>query len=85
MPRGQKSQVGEERVAPNGYRYIRMRHGWELKHRVIVENRLGRPLGDDERIRFADNDRTNLHPDNLIVYKVKAKKAEPAWIGKAPE
>lgn len=69
--RGRKSKTGDTRVAKNGYHYTRTKEKWELTHRLIVEEQLGRPLDWDERVRFLDKDRSNLDPDNLEVYKVK--------------
>lgn len=65
--RGKKAVVGDTRVAPNGYHYTRTTTGWELTHRLIIEKSLGRKLGLTERVRFKDNDRTNLSLENLKV------------------
>lgn len=73
MARGQKSQIGEKRVSPNGYEYTCTQKGWKLTHRLLVEKDLGRELRPDERVRFRDGDRSNLGIGNLEVYKVKAK------------
>lgn len=77
--RGQKSKIGDTRIAANGYHYTRSKSGWELTHRRVAEQRLGRPLEYDERVRFVDGDRSNFDdPGNLDVYRVrqatKAKK-----------
>lgn len=71
MARGQKSEVGETRTAPNGYHYTRTDAGWELTHRLIIEDRLGRKLTPEERVRFVDGDRSNRDPDNLVVYEIR--------------
>ena len=69
MARGQRSDVGSTRTSPNGYHYTRTTDGWVLTHRLVVEEALGRPLLENERIRFKDNDRSNFSdPDNLEVY-----------------
>jgi hypothetical protein len=73
MARGKRSAVGDTRVAPNGYHYTRTEEGWELTHKLIAEQKLGRKLLPNERCRFKDNDRTNLTPDNIIVYEGKPK------------
>ena len=73
MTRGQKSEQGDTRVAPNGYHYIRTSTGWELVHRHKCEGKLGRPLTANERVRFRDGDRNNLSIANLEVYIVKEK------------
>lgn len=73
MARGKKANVGDERVAPNGYAYIRTETGWRLKHHVIAEEQLGRPLRVDERVVFHDGDRKNLKPSNIrVMLKGKA-------------
>jgi len=78
--RGRRSQVGDTRVSLNGYHYTRTEDKWELTHRLIAEEKLGRPLAEDERIRFADNDRTNLDPDNIVVYikRIRSRNGQPA-------
>ena len=71
MPRGRKANIGDTRVAPNGYHYTRTEHGWESTHRLVCAERMGRPVGSDERVRFLDGDRANLDPENLEVFTVK--------------
>lgn len=78
--RGKTSQVGDTRVAPNGYHYTRTESGWRLTHHIIAEKVLGRPLREDERTQFVDGKKTNLDPDNIRVIKsgkgsLRAKKA----------
>lgn len=75
MTRGKKSEVGDTRVAPNGYHYTRTDNGWKLTSRVIAERTLGRELEDDERVTFVDGDRTNLDPKNLSVRPVRRSTA----------
>ena len=68
MARGQRSTVGEERVAPNGYHYVRCEEGWRLKHHLIAEVVLGRPIKtDQELVKFKDGKRDNLDPKNIEV------------------
>lgn len=72
--RGQKSENGATRVAPNGYHYTKVDGKWKLTHRMVAEKKIGRPLRENERIRFKDLDRNNYSdPDNLIVYVTKEK------------
>ena len=73
--RGRRSQPGDTRWSPNGYHYTRTEDKWELTHKIIAEEKLGRPLADGERVRFEDGDRTNLSADNIIVYMTKPKTA----------
>ncbi len=77
MARGTKSEIGDTRVAPNGYHYTRTESGWELTHRLTAERKLGRPLEYNERVRFVDGDRSNYGvPDNLEVYQVRQASVE---------
>ncbi|HAL73628.1 MAG TPA: HNH endonuclease [Clostridiales bacterium] len=48
----------------NGYSKIHSR----LAHRVIVEQRLGRPLASNEVVHHRDGNRYNNIPDNLVVF-----------------
>lgn len=67
--RGQKSGVGDERVAENGYHYTKTETKWTLTHHLIAEQALGRKLDPDERVSFKDGKRDNLDPDNIQVSK----------------
>ena len=71
MPRGTASKVGDTNVSDNGYHYTRVLTGWKLTHHIIAEKALGRPINADETVRFADGDRTNLAPDNIVVTQRK--------------
>ena len=73
MTRGKPSTIGETRWSPNGYHYTRTANGWELTHRLLAEETLCRPLAENERIRFKDNDRTNLTHENIEVYIVRER------------
>jgi hypothetical protein len=63
---GTPAPLGTERVAKNGYRYIKTETGWRLYHHVVFEEAAGRAI-DNEMIRFKDGDITNFDPDNLIA------------------
>jgi HNH endonuclease len=67
--RGSTSEIGETRVAPNGYHYTRTEDGWRLTHHIIAEQRYGRPIAANERVVFVDTDRTNLVPSNIKIVK----------------
>lgn len=71
MTRGQRSDIGATRTSPNGYHYTRTEEGWQLTHKIVAEEQLGRELEDNERIRFKDGNRQNLTPDNIEVYITK--------------
>lgn len=68
--RGHPAALGDTRTSPNGYHYTRTENGWELTGRLVAAKKLGRPLAQNERIRYVDGDRTNLNPDNIEVYVV---------------
>jgi hypothetical protein len=71
MPRGQTAKVGETNTAANGYHYTRCQEGWRLTHHLTAEKKLGRPLREDETVRFIEpkfkRDPTN--PDGIIIQK----------------
>jgi hypothetical protein len=68
VSRGRKAEIGDTNIAQNGYHYTRTEEGWVLTHRMIAEQKLGRKLADNERVKFKDKDRTNFDPDNIIVF-----------------
>jgi len=71
MARGQRSAVGDTRVAPNGYHYTNTEDGWQLTGRLNAGIARGKPLEKNERIRYEDGDKLNNHPDNLVGYQTK--------------
>lgn len=73
--RGKKSDVGDTRIAPNGYHYTRTEGGWELTSRIVAGRTLGRPLEGTERVTFIDGDRGNLEPSNLRVAVIRTSSA----------
>lgn len=74
MARGQVAEVGATRVAKNGYHYTKMEDGtWKLTHWITAEKKLGRPLADNEMVKFADPKykRDPYNPDGVFVIKKK--------------
>lgn len=68
MSRGETAPLGAERVAVNGYHYIKTPNGWKLKHHIIAEKTLERTIDTKvETVKFKDHDRHNFNPDNIIV------------------
>jgi len=71
MPRGKPSKDGDTNVAKNGYHYTKVDGHFRLTHHIIAEQALGRSIEPDETVSFADNDRTNLDPTNIVVSRRK--------------
>lgn len=67
MPRGTRAKEGDVSIAQNGYSYTHTKEGRRLTHHIIAEEKLGRPLASNERVSFADGDRTNFDPSNILV------------------
>lgn len=65
------ARVGREFVDSSGYTRIYVLQGDVVrmlyKHRVLKEEALGRPLTDQEKVIFRDNDRKNLELSNLVL------------------
>ena len=76
MPRGGTAEEGATFVNANGYSYTKVAGSWKATAHVVAEQKLGRPLREDEMTRFADGDRANLHPNNITVVKRPSKSVE---------
>jgi len=72
MPRGKETVIGTERLAPNGYLYVKTKTGWRLKHHAIWEEAFG-PIPPNHRVAFKDGDRKNIVPTNLTLKEVGRK------------
>lgn len=68
--------VGYERPGKSGYIMVKVREladrpgskdNWELKHRHVFEVANGRKLRKGEVVVFADGDRSNFDPGNLVA------------------
>lgn len=73
MGRGQAATVGQERTAKNGYHYTKTDDGWRLTHHITAETKLGRPLRDDEIVKFVEPKfkRDPKNPAGVMVIKKK--------------
>ena len=73
MSRGNAKPLGAEFTNANGYTYVKTEKGWEPKANVILEQKLGRPLGELERAVYLDGNRANLDPSNIGVKVIQSK------------
>ena len=67
--RGKSASPGDTNVAVNGYHYTRTKSRWRLTHHLLAEEKLGRPIADDEQVYFIDGNRKNLVKENIGVRK----------------
>ena len=66
---------GRDRWESRGYVYVRVgvdhpladARGFAQEHRVVLSQRLGRPLRPDERVAWLNGDRTDNRPENLVL------------------
>jgi len=68
--------VGSERVGKDGYLMVKVREwptvpqtkdNWVFKHWAVWEEANGRPVPDGWTVFFADGDKRNFDPDNLVA------------------
>ena len=65
--------TGTETVIGRGWVYVKLGKkdpranstGWQYEHRLVMAEKLGRPLRPGESVRHVDGDYGNNHPDNL--------------------
>lgn len=57
--------VGSRTEHADGYWLVKTDRGWELEHRVVMENELGRRLREDEIVHHRDENKKNNAPGNL--------------------
>jgi hypothetical protein len=63
-----RSEEGRESVGADGYVRAYDKEGrWRLKHRIVMEEKLGRTLERSEVVKFKDGDKTNCTPENLYL------------------
>jgi hypothetical protein len=67
--RGAPAPVGTERIAANGYHYVKTSNrGWVLKHWLVWEETSGRKINPAfDTVRFKDGDKHNFEPGNIEV------------------
>lgn len=73
---GKKRSVGEERLSKDGFVEVKVSRFsgvpgankcWKPKHRLIWEQVHGKPVPPSTVIMFADGNRLNFDPDNLVA------------------
>ena len=52
----------------DGYIHILTKVGYRPEHRVIMEQKMGRPLVKGESVHHLDGDRANNEPKNLELW-----------------
>ena len=64
-----KKEVGSERTDVEGYILVKVDEPsvWKLKHRIMYEKYHNVKLTQDDVIIFADQNKSNLEKDNLIL------------------
>jgi hypothetical protein len=73
MGRGQTAEVNATRTSQNGYHYTKTDKGWRLTHHLTAEKKLGRPLEEDEIVKFVDKKfkRDPYNPAGVVVIRKK--------------
>jgi hypothetical protein len=69
--------LGSRRRHPTGYVQIKVRPGklgWDFEHRLVMEKRLGRPLGKFEWVHHRNGQRDDNSDANLELWKTKDPK-----------
>ena len=59
-------------LLPRSYEKTLGRH----THRIVAEQKIGRPLREGEVVHHIDGDRHNNAPENLMVFESQAKHAQ---------
>lgn len=63
----------------NGYLMEKRGGRWHMQHRLIVSEKLGRPLEPFERVHHINGHRDDNHPENLELWIARGKsKKDPA-------
>lgn len=77
IPHNGHQPIGTERIDRDGYTWVktamrkkdpRTAHdNWSMKHRLVWEQANGKAVPDGCIVVFADGDRTNFDPENLVL------------------
>jgi endogenous inhibitor of DNA gyrase (YacG/DUF329 family) len=68
-----KTPVGTRQITDAGYVNVMTESGWIAEHRLVMAQTLGRPVGPRERVHHRNGDRTDNHPENLELWRLKGK------------
>jgi hypothetical protein len=75
---------GESYKNADGYLLQKVGKKWVMQHRLVMEQKLGRPLEPFERVHHKDGHRSNNIPSNLELWVCLGKsKKDPAgqrWV-----
>ena len=63
-----RATIGERRVGKEGYAYIKTRRGWVTEHKLVMEERLNRPLDVSESVHHINGVRDDNRPENLELW-----------------
>jgi hypothetical protein len=65
----------------DGYRLVLVgKKKYVPEHRLVVEQKLSRKLKKGEVVHHIDGDRSNNHPDNLIVFESQSAHLKQHWL-----
>lgn len=74
---------------PAGYSTAKQRQGrtagYMFEHRYILEQKLGRPLAETERVDHLDGLTLHNHPDNLRLFATNTAHLKETLTGKVPQ
>ena len=65
---GYSKPEGAKMPHSSGYTVIKKDGLWPLEHRVVMEEKLGRPLLADEHVHHVNGIRTDNSPENLELW-----------------
>jgi len=73
VAKGKSAPLGSRYTAKNGYLYQKTEKGWELVHRLLAEERLGRPLEEGEYVIFLEGCSKEDPDPNLLEVRRRGR------------